>query len=141
DDRFAGRVKKKNVEVISNRLMRLPLEIRPGGAFQYFNPDGGDLGRGGAPTYTTAQLRSVFMSENIEYTKLVQWATDSSRKAIISAVRRYTATAFDELMRQIDSQYMQSGNGVIGEVTTDTPAGGSNVITCTTDGFGVRLMR
>jgi hypothetical protein len=36
---------------------------------------------------------------------------------------------------------MQPGNGVIGEVTTDTPAGGSNVITLTTDGFGARLMR
>src|SRR5690606_24724767 len=111
DDRLAGRVKKKNVEQISNRLMRLPLEIRPGGAFQYFNPDGGDLGRGGAPSYVPAQLRSVFMSENIEYTKLVQWATDNSRKAIVSAVRRFTATAFDELMRQLDSQYMQAGNG------------------------------
>src|SRR5690606_32252665 len=95
----------------------------------------------GAPSYVPAQLRSVFMSENIEYTKLVQWATDNSRKAIVSAVRRFTATAFDELMRQLDSQYMQAGNGVIGTVTTDTPAGGSNVITCTTDGFGVRLMR
>jgi hypothetical protein len=36
---------------------------------------------------------------------------------------------------------MQSGNGVLGTVTTDTPAGGSNVITLTTDGFGARLMR
>jgi hypothetical protein len=36
---------------------------------------------------------------------------------------------------------MQAGDGVIGTVTTDTPAGGSNVITMTTDGFGARLMR
>jgi len=45
------------------------------------------------------------------------------------------------LRRQLDAQLMQSGNGAIGTVTTDTPAGGSNVITLTTDGFGARLMR
>ena len=79
--------------------------------------------------------------ENIEYTKLTQWATDDARKAIVNSVRRLTATALDEMRRQLDSQMMQTGDGVIGAVTTDTPAGGSNVITLTTDGFGARLMR
>jgi len=46
DQRFWGTIKKKNVEKVSNRQMRVPLEINPGGSFQYFNPDGGDLGRG-----------------------------------------------------------------------------------------------
>lgn len=141
DDKFFANIKKRDVEKISNRLMRVPLELRPGGSFQYFNADGGDLGRGGGPTFDKATLNSVFMSENIEYTKLTQWATDDDRKAIVNSVRRLTATAFDELRRQIDSQCMQSGNGVIGVVTSDTPAGGSNVIVCATDGHGVRLMR
>jgi hypothetical protein len=121
--------------------MRVPLELRPGGSFQYFNPDGGDLGRGGGPTFDKAVLNSVFLSENIEYTKLTQWATDDARKAVINSVRRLTASALDEMRRQLDSQMMQAGDGVIGVVTTDTPAGGSNVITLTTDGFGARLMR
>jgi hypothetical protein len=141
DDRFYSNIKKRDVEKISNRQMRVPLELRPGGNFQYFSADGGDLGRGGGPTFDKAVLSSVFVSENIEYTKLSQWATDDNRKAIISSVRRLTATALDEMRRQLDSQLMQAGNGVIGTVTSDTPAGGSNVITCTTDGFGVRLMR
>ena len=51
------------------------------------------------------------------------------------------ATALDEMRRQLDAQMMQTGDGVIGTVTTDTPAGGSNVIALTTDGFGARLMR
>jgi hypothetical protein len=141
DDKFYSHIKKRDVEVISNRQMRVPLELRPGGSFQYFNPDGGDLGRGGGPTFDKAVLSCVFMSENIEYTKLAQWATDSDRKSIINGVRRLTATALDEMRRQLDSQMMQDGRGVIGTVTSDTPAGGSNVIVCTTDGFGVRLMR
>jgi len=141
DDKFFAHIKSKDVEKISNRQMRVPLELRPGGSFQYFNADGGDLGRGGGPTFDKAVLTSVFVSENIEYTKLTQWATDDSRKSITNGVRRLTATAFDELRRQLDAQLMQPGNGVIGTVTTDTPAGGSNVITLTTDGFGARLMR
>jgi len=141
DDKFYANIKKRDVEKISHRQMRVPLELRPGGSFQYFNPDGGDLGRGGGPTFDKAVLNCVFLSENIEYTKLTQWATDDARKAIVNSVRRLTATALDEMRRQLDSQMMQTGDGVIGTVTTDTPAGGSNVITLTTDGFGARLMR
>jgi len=141
DDKFYANIKKRDVEKISNRQMRVPLELRPGGSFQYFNADGGDLGRGGGPTFDKAVLTSVFVSENIEYTKLTQWATDDDRKAIVNSVRRLTATALDELRRQLDAQMMQAGDGVIGVVTTDTPAAGSNVITLTTDGFGARLMR
>lgn len=141
DDKFYANIKKRDVEKISNRQMRIPLELRPGGSFQYFNPDGGDLGRGGGPTWDKAVLSSVFVSENIEYTKLTEWATDDERKAIVSSVRRLTATALDELRRQLDSQLMQDGRGIIGTVTTDTPASGSNVVVLTTDGFGARLMR
>jgi hypothetical protein len=141
DDKFYANVKKRDVEKISHRQMRVPMELRPGGSFGYFNPDGGDLGRGGGPTFDKAVLNSVFLSEAIEYTKLTQWATDDPRKAVINAVRRLTASALDEMRRQLDSQMMQVGDGVIGTVTSDTPAGGSNVISLTTDGFGARLMR
>lgn len=141
DDKFFANIQKRDVERISNRQMRIPLEIRPGGSFQYFNPNGGDLGRGGGPTWDKAAVNSVFVSENIEYTKLTQWATDDDRKAITSAVRRLTATALDELRRQLDSQMMQNGTGTIGTITTPTTSGGIDTYVCTTDGFGVRLMR
>lgn len=141
DDKFFANIKKRDVEKISNRQMRIPLEIRPGGAFQYFNADGGDLGRGGGPTFDKAVLNCVFASENIEYTKLTQWSTDSDRKAIVNAVRRLTATALDELRRQLDSQLMQPGNGVIGEIGTVTVGAGFDTYLLDQDGFGVRLMR
>ena len=141
DDKFYTNIKKRDVEKISNRQMRVPLEIRPGGSFQYFNADGGDLGRGGGPTFDKAVLTAVFMSENIEYTKLSQWATDDERKAIVNSVRRLTATALDEMRRQIDAQLMQSGNGVLGTVTSVSTAAGVDTYTLTTDGFGARLMR
>jgi hypothetical protein len=141
DDKFYANIKKQDVEVISNRQMRIPLELRPGGSFQYFNADGGDLGRGGGPQWDKAVLTSVFMSENIEYTKLTEWSTNSDRKAITQAVRRLVATATDELRRQLDAQLMQAGNGVLATITTATPTAGVDSYVCTTDGFGVRLMR
>lgn len=140
DDKFFANIQKRDVEKISNRLMRVPIELRPGGSFQYFNANGGDLGRGGGPTWDKATLNSVFVSENIEYTKLTDWSTNGDRKAITSAVRRLVATALDELRRQLDSQMMQDGTGAIGTVTSDTPAGGSNVLLMDSD-FGARLMR
>ncbi len=141
DDKFYANIKKRDVEKISNRQMRVPLELRPGGSFGYFNPDGSDLGRGGGPTFDKAVLNCVFVSENIEYTKLTQWSTDDERKAITNGVRRLTATALDELRRQLDAQMMQAGDGVIGVISGVATAGGVDTYTLGTDGFGARLMR
>ena len=141
DDKFYANIKKRDVEKISNRQMRVPLELRPGGSFSYFNPDGGDMGRGGGPTFDKAVLNSVFMLEAIEYTKLTQWSTDDERKAITNGVRRLTATAIDELRRQLDSQMMQDGTGTIGVISVVSTAAGVDTYTLGTDGFGARLMR
>lgn len=141
DDKFYANIKKRDVEKISNRQMRVPLELRPGGSFQYFNADGGDLGRGGGPTFDKAVLTSVFVSENIEYTKLTEWATDDERKAVTNGVRRLTATALDELRRQLDAQMMQVGDGVVGVISNVSTAGGVDTYTLGTDGFGARLVR
>jgi hypothetical protein len=141
DDKFYANISKRDVERVSYRQMRVPLEISPGGSFQYFDPNGGDLGRGSGPRWDKALVQSVFVSENIEYTKLTQWSTDDDRKAITSAVRRLTATALEELRRQLDAQMMQAGNGVIGTITTVSTTAGVDTYTLTTDGFGARLMR
>lgn len=141
DDKFFSNIKKRQVEKISNRLMRIPLEIRPGGDFGYFDPDGGDMGRGGGPTWDKAVVQCVFVKEGTEYTKLTEWATDSDRKAIVNSVRELTARSLDEIRRQLDAQLMQPGTGVIGTITTSTPAGGSDTYTFTTDGFGANLIR
>lgn len=141
DDKFFASIKKRNVEVVSYRQMRIPLELRPGGSFQYFNPDGGDLGRGSGPAWDKALVQPVFMSENIEYTKLTEWATNSGEKAVQNAVRRMVATALDEMRRQLDAQAMQNGTGVVGTISAVTAAGGIDTYDLGTDGFGARLVR
>jgi hypothetical protein len=141
DRKFYNAIQNKDVEKVSNREMRVPLEIAPGGNFGYFDPNGGDLGRGGGPVWDKATLQPVYMAENTEYTKLAQWATDSDRKSVENAVRKMVAGQMDELKRQLDAQLMQNGTGAIGTITGVTAAATQDTYTFTTDGFGVRLMR
>jgi hypothetical protein len=140
DDTFFGTVKKRDVEVVSYREMRAPMELRPGGRFQYFNPDGGDMGRGGGPTWDKAVLRPVFLSENIEYTKLTQWSTDDRRKAVINAVRRLTAGATVEIKRQLDAQLQGVGTGQVGLISAVSTTAGVDTYTMDAE-FGARLVR
>lgn len=42
------------VQVVSAREMRIPIEIRPGGKFGSFDPEGGSLGRGYGVSYIRA---------------------------------------------------------------------------------------
>src|SRR5437899_13029097 len=60
-----------DVEKVSTRLMRIPLQIRPGGKAKSYSPDGGDLGRGAGTTYDVAQTTPIFFDFAVEITKLV----------------------------------------------------------------------
>ena len=140
DNKFFTNIKKKNVEKISYRQMRIPLALRPGGNFGYFDPNGGDLGRGGGPQWDKAVLQSVFMREGIEYTKLTEYATNDNRKSVKNAVRELVARALDELKKQIDSQMMQSGTGQVGTISTVATAAGVDTYVLT-NVFGAKLVR
>jgi hypothetical protein len=140
DDTFFGNIKKRDVEVVSYREMRASMELRPGGRFSYFNPDGGDMGRGGGPSWDKAVLRPVFLQEAIEYTKLTQWSTDDRRKSVINAVRRLTAGATVEIKRQLDAQLQGTGTGQVGTITAVATSGGVDTYTLDSE-FGARLVR
>ena len=69
-----------DVERVSSRNMRLPLQIRPGGKAGLANLDGGDLGRGSGTTYDVAQVSPIFFRHAVEITKLVEYSTNAPRK-------------------------------------------------------------
>src|SRR5436305_3228903 len=85
DDVFYSQIEKRPVEVISSRDMRIALEIRPGGKTRYFNPDGGDMGRGDMSTFDKAIINSVHLEHAVEFTAKTMWSTDSNRKAVVNA--------------------------------------------------------
>lgn len=144
DAMFYGSLTKKKPEVISQRDMRVPIRIRPGGKFRHFNPDGGDYGRGSGIVYERGVISVQHLMEAVEWTDLSEWSTDDTRKAVLNSFRDGLAKAIDELQRNVDSVCMTDGTGVVGTVTTYTVGGGiggSDLVTLTTDGFRARLIR
>lgn len=137
---FYANVEKKEVENISERDMRIPLALRPGGNFGYWDPSDGDLGDGDGPFWDKAVINTVHIKLGIQWTTKAQWGTDSSRKAVINLFRELMAKAMPEFRRQSDNQCMTAGNGVLATVTSASGGGVTNVI-CKTDGYGVRLLR
>jgi hypothetical protein len=77
-----------DVERVSSRNMRLPLQIRPGGKAGLANMDGGDLGRGSGTVYDVAQVTPIFFRHAVEITKLVEYASNAPEKAVENAAKR-----------------------------------------------------
>jgi hypothetical protein len=141
DDLFYTSVEKAQVEVVSTRDMRIPLKLHPGSAFGYFDTDNGDMGTGEAPDYDKAVISTVNMKLAVQWTTKAEWGTDDKRKAVINTLNDLLANSMAEFRRQSESQCMTAGTGVLATVTSIAPAGGVDTITCTTDGFGVKLLR
>src|SRR5450631_2707281 len=77
-----------DVEIISNRAMRLLLELAPPGNFRQVDFNGGDLGRGGGTQYIFGTVSPVGFVAALETTKLAEIGTNSNQKAIADVVRR-----------------------------------------------------
>lgn len=138
---FYAALEKRPVEIVSARDMRVPLEIRPGGNSGHFDPDGGDLGRGDAPSFDKATIAPVYLKHAVEVTTLTQWVTDDRRKAVLNSFRTILAKSMAEFRRFVDSLCMTDGTGTLGTITSVSNAGGNDTYTLTTDGFGARLLR
>lgn len=137
---FYSAIEKKDVEVISARQMRGPLEIKPGGKFRFYNPDGGDMGRGSAPKFDKFVLTAQHILYAVEYTILTQWVTDDKRKAVINNIQRLLATSMKEFRRHCDAMAVGSGDGVIGVVSSVTTSAGVDTIVLDST-FGAKLVR
>jgi hypothetical protein len=116
-----------DVERVSSRNMRLPLQIRPGGKAGLVNMDGGDLGRGSGTIYDVAQVTPVFFRHAVEITKLVEYASNAPDKAVENAAKREVKNAMAQFRSFLDKVVQTNGNGVLGTVgtitTTSLPAG------------------
>lgn len=140
DDGYYATVSKKPVERISGRDMRIPLALNPGGYFGYADFNGGDLGVGGGLAWDKAVINTNSFKYALQWTWKSELETDDTRKAVVNAFRELMKKAMPEFRRQSDNQCLTNGDGSIGTITT-VAGGGVTSITCTTDGFGVRLMR
>lgn len=138
DATFYAKVEKRPTEKVSDRDMRLSLEMRPGGRFGHYDPNGGDMGRGDASQFDKAVISSVHLKYAVEWNTQPQWATDDSRKAVLDVFKHNLAKAMPEMRRGFDALCQTSGNGVLGVVSA--LPGGTNVINLDSE-FGAKLLR
>jgi hypothetical protein len=136
DDAFFSLIQKREVERVSTRTARIPLQVQPGGAFGYASFDGGDLGRGSGTSYDFAQITPVGIRFAVEITKLVEYATDATDKAVENAAKRNVADAMKQFRRDLDASLQTAGNGVFGTVASVA----GSVITLANTPFGARLL-
>lgn len=141
DDDFYGDVERRDVQVISSRDMRIPLKMRPGGYFGYYSPNNGDLGTGGSTTYEKGVITAIHLKHAIQWDLEAEISTDDKRKAVINNVQENISDAMDEFRRQSAAQCMTAGTGVLATVTSVASSGGTDTVTCTTDGYGSKLLR
>ena len=118
--------KRDNLEEISSRAMRVPLDLLAGGQFQQVNPEGGDFGRGSAIVSNYAQVSSVYFAFATEFTKLFEVATDSREKAVEPAAKRNLEAAIDQFRKGIEALLNTDGSGTLDTVVGTT---GTNIIT------------
>jgi len=138
DAMFYANVEKRPVEKVSARDMRIPLEIRPGGLFGYYDIAGGDLGRGEGPSFEKAVISTVNFKFAVEWHKKAQWATDEARKSVVNNVKHLLANSMKEFRRAVDAQLMTAGDGALATVLS---VAGTTLTMSATDGYGTRLLR
>jgi hypothetical protein len=118
DDVLLSMIQQRgDIEKISSRNMRLPLQVNPGGKAGSYNADGGDLGRGTGSQYDVAQVSPVFFRFAVEITKLVEYATNAREKAIENAAKREVANGMKQFRSFLDKVIQTAGNGVLGTIS------------------------
>lgn len=137
---FFASIEKRDVEIISNRQMRIPQEIRPGGKFGFYSPDGGDLGRGGGPQFDKAVISPQHIKYGVEYTQLTGWVTDSNKKAVVDNVKRNLTKSMGEFRRHCDAMAVGAGDGVIATIESLTSSAGTTTAILD-QSFGAKLVR
>lgn len=141
DDVLFAQIKSRgDVERVSTRNMRIPLKLRPGGKFGQADMDGGDLGRGSGTIYEVATVTPIFFRFGVEITKLVEYATNSSEKAVANAAKKEVIEGMAQFRAALDKLCQTSGNGILATITA-VAGGGANITALnTTNPHGVQLL-
>src|SRR5262249_21403135 len=129
-----------DIEKVSSRNMRLPLQVNPGGKAGSYNADAGHRGRGPGTAYDVAQVSPIFFRFAIEITKLVEYATNGKERAVENAAKREVVNGMKQFRAFLDKLMQTAGNGVLGSInsvagspfTMTGPNGAAPVYPCPT---------
>ncbi len=131
---------RKDVEKVSSRETRIPLQDSPGSAYGMANLAGGALGRGSATHYAKAGLTPLAASIAVEINEDVLKQTDGEPKAVRKIALLEIKNAMNEFRRQLNGALQTAGDGVLATVTAAVTGLGGNV-TVKTAPFYAQLLR
>src|SRR5882724_2789096 len=119
DDVLLSMIQQRgDVEKVSSRAMRLPLQVNPGGKAGSYNADGGDMGRGSGTAYDVATVSPIFFRFAIEITKLVEYATNGRERAVENAAKPEVVNGMKQFRAFLDKLMQTAGNGVLGSISS-----------------------
>jgi len=126
-DTLWGMLKEESdVDVVSTRNMRIPVQALAGGNFSQWNPDGGDAGRGSGTTWDFGQITPVYFIFGVEISKLAEIATNSDVKAIENVAKVEVENAMKQFNKGMDNLLNTDGSGTLDTVVSVTAP---NIIT------------
>lgn len=119
DDLLWGKIERSTAaHPISDRTMRIDLDIRSGGKFRYYSPDGGDMGLGGAGKRVEATMSALSVAFAIEQNDIVEEATDSQKKAIENVARKNLTRGMEQLRGALDQQINATASGILASMVS-----------------------
>ncbi len=131
-------IEKRPADMVSSRTARIPLAASAGGNAHAADFDGPSLGRGSADEYAHGTVTPVGMAFGVEITKLTEYATNSSQKAVLNVTKKAAVNGLKQFRADIDGWLQTAGNGQIGTIQSGQT---TTTWTLTNTPFGARLMR
>jgi hypothetical protein len=129
DDTLWSEIKSRtDVEVVSGRPTRVPMELLAGGKFRVADPDGGDLGLGSGPTTDVGTLTPVYFFQCSQYTKATEINTDSKQKAIEGYAELIMKRAMAQINTNIEAAIQGDGSNTLDTVVTGSSASAQIVV-------------
>ena len=115
---------RTDIEVVSSRPTRVPLELLAGGTFTSGNPDGGDLGTGSAPITDFMTLVPTYFFQCSQWTKQAEISTNTDQKAIEDYSKLLMKRAMENFNTYMEAVFTQGdGSNTLDTVSTNATAG------------------
>lgn len=123
DDTLWNKIKSRSdIEVVSSRPTRVPMELLAGGKFRVGDPDGGDLGLGSGVTTDYGTLVPVYFFQATQYTKATEINTDNNEKAIEKYQKLTTDRAMKQFGTNMEAAIQGDGSNTLDTVVSATGA-------------------
>jgi hypothetical protein len=119
---------RSDVEVVSSRPTRIPLELLAGGTFTTNTPDGGDLGLGSAPITDFMTLVPTYFFQCSQWTKQTEISTNANEKAIENYSKLIMKRAMKNFRTYMEAIFTQGAGDNQLDVTTATANAGATSI-------------